>query len=613
MRPWYLIPCLLGALSFAPGVSADAPPPTWVVQSDYFAERDGVGQPRTIRGLALSADESSVYVGNVQRPNPGSTAVRKVSSAILAVAGTDHVIFGNGMPGGTGTFGPVDGQPVYAGGGTGTFHAWLDVGNSPEGIDTDDRGYVYVALSSGVSSANQVAVLDAGLTTQVAAIPLTGPTGVAVHRVGTTYYAYTASGSGLQRWDVTTFPAVLDPTWAPGVFGARNLAVDADGTAFAVGHPPVVGAASVWRIDPTGVVTHTTSLANAADVAVFQSRIYVVKRQSPTQPIVVLNKADLTSGGPDLVTPELGAFVRGSISQFTSIDVTLDGRLYVSEENYTAGSSGIPSYTPPATSFNPVTGPVTGRVYFDRVLVSSPLADEVAPEITCPADVAVVVPYGQTEAAVDPGTATATDDVDGPVPTVGTRSDSLLLTDPYPLGATTITWTAEDAAGNESSCQQTILVTVDDSARSVKSGVLDELNALSPLPVHRDEDKLQAAIKGLTKSLNVAYWVDDHRLVEATGTKVFDGEKEAAKKLRELSASNGSGLTPAQLDPLIGSLRFADRALATTAIDDAVAATGNAAKIAAAQQHVAKGDAKTKPDEAIEEYKKAWKDAVAAH
>ncbi|WP_035629179.1 HYR domain-containing protein, partial [Flavobacterium hydatis] len=42
----------------------------------------------------------------------------------------------------------------------------------------------------------------------------------------------------------------------------------------------------------------------------------------------------------------------------------------------------------------------------------------------------------------------------------GVRSDSKLLTDLYPVGKTTIVWTATDASGNTSaSCEQIITIT----------------------------------------------------------------------------------------------------------------------------------------------------------
>jgi hypothetical protein len=104
--------------------------------------------------------------------------------------------------------------------------------------------------------------------------------------------------------------------------------------------------------------------------------------------------------------------------------------------------------------------------------------------------------------------------------------------------------------------------------------------------------------------------------VEKTGTKVFDAEKLATQRLRELRTSNKSGLTPAVLTPQINFLVGADRTLATTAINDAIAAHGNAAKIKDAQNHLTKGDnyaAAGKPDTAIGEYKAVWVSAVAAY
>ena len=53
---------------------------------------------------------------------------------------------------------------------------------------------------------------------------------------------------------------------------------------------------------------------------------------------------------------------------------------------------------------------------------------------------------------------TASDNCDSNPLVVGTRSDSLALSDPYPTGVTTITWTATDACGNWSECFQTVTV-----------------------------------------------------------------------------------------------------------------------------------------------------------
>lgn len=84
--------------------------------------------------------------------------------------------------------------------------------------------------------------------------------------------------------------------------------------------------------------------------------------------------------------------------------------------------------------------------------------DTTAPMITCPASITTNNDPGQCSAVVNPGTATATDNCDSSPTIVGTRSDNQPLSAPYPVGPTTITWTATDDTNNQSSCTQTITV-----------------------------------------------------------------------------------------------------------------------------------------------------------
>src|SRR5438067_3761818 len=94
------------------------------------------------------------------------------------------------------------------------------------------------------------------------------------------------------------------------------------------------------------------------------------------------------------------------------------------------------------------------------------VADDTAPSVTCPADVTRNNDAGQCSATVDPGTATATDNC-GVASINGTRSDGQPLDAPYPVGTTTITWTATDRSDNTASCTQT--VTVNDSEKPTVS------------------------------------------------------------------------------------------------------------------------------------------------
>ncbi|NDV62865.1 HYR domain-containing protein [Puniceicoccales bacterium CK1056] len=81
------------------------------------------------------------------------------------------------------------------------------------------------------------------------------------------------------------------------------------------------------------------------------------------------------------------------------------------------------------------------------------VSDTTPPEVTCPGDITI-----ECDESSDPsntGTATASDD-SGVDPTV-TFSDSASLDD-CGLGTITRTWTAEDACGNTSSCEQVITI-----------------------------------------------------------------------------------------------------------------------------------------------------------
>jgi len=79
------------------------------------------------------------------------------------------------------------------------------------------------------------------------------------------------------------------------------------------------------------------------------------------------------------------------------------------------------------------------------------------PVITCPANKTVGNDLGLCSAVVNPGTATVTDNCAGATVS-GARSDAQPLNAPYPVGTTTITWTATDASGNKATCPQTITV-----------------------------------------------------------------------------------------------------------------------------------------------------------
>ena len=89
------------------------------------------------------------------------------------------------------------------------------------------------------------------------------------------------------------------------------------------------------------------------------------------------------------------------------------------------------------------------------------VTDNEDPAITCPANISHISDAGLCSYSVSPGVPVIADNCGGST-VVGTRNDSQLLTDPYPVGITTIHWVVTDNYGNTNSCDQTITVTDND-------------------------------------------------------------------------------------------------------------------------------------------------------
>jgi len=100
------------------------------------------------------------------------------------------------------------------------------------------------------------------------------------------------------------------------------------------------------------------------------------------------------------------------------------------------------------------------KLHNDAVRFSQVLAgDKEAPSITAASNVTVGNDPGANYAMVVVTQPTATDNCgDANVKITSTRSDGKPLDAPYPVGVTTITWTATDGAGNAATASQTITV-----------------------------------------------------------------------------------------------------------------------------------------------------------
>jgi hypothetical protein len=86
-------------------------------------------------------------------------------------------------------------------------------------------------------------------------------------------------------------------------------------------------------------------------------------------------------------------------------------------------------------------------------------------------------------------------------------------------------------------------------------------------------------------------------------------------KLLDLMKDKKSTIPVATVQGFINRLASADRLLASAAIHDAVAASGDTKKIDKANEELSKGDARTLDEkfvDAIEHYRNAWKHAIKA-
>ncbi|KIA91432.1 hypothetical protein OA88_22600, partial [Flavobacterium sp. JRM] len=126
------------------------------------------------------------------------------------------------------------------------------------------------------------------------------------------------------------------------------------------------------------------------------------------------------------------------------------------------------------------------------------IKDTEKPVITCPATISQVADANKCGATVSIVNPTATDNCSTTFTFTGVRSDSKSLTDLYPVGTTTITWTATDASGNTSlSCEQTI--TIADAEKPVKPVLADVVAQCSAtVPVPSTTDNCKGTITGTT-------------------------------------------------------------------------------------------------------------------
>ncbi len=197
---------------------------------------------------------------------------------------------------------------------------------------------------------------------------------------------------------------------------------------------------------PIGTTTVTWTATDASNnTATATQTITVADNQAPVPAVAVLSE----------VTGECTASVTAPMATDncagTLLASTADPLSYASQGTYTvhwAYSDG------------------NGNNTYQEQTVT--VRDVTKPDITCPLGISHAADAGLCSYSVSPGIATATDNCSSSVTIAGLRDDNLALNAPYPVGLTTITWSAEDGNGNTQTCAQ--LVTVTDNQAPVITG-----------------------------------------------------------------------------------------------------------------------------------------------
>ncbi len=234
---------------------------------------------------------------------------------------------------------------------------------------------------------------------------------------------------------------VGDPFTDPGAIASDNV----DG----VLTPAIVTGGSV-NTGVVGLYTLTYDVSDAAGNAAAQvTRSVSVQTGgtpvvTPPAPITV---AAVDASGTPATEPAIAAFLAGA-----SATDPEDGVISPTNDAPAPFPLGVTTVTFSATDSSSNTGQAQATVT---------VSDQTAPVVTAPADITVAATSPSGIAVTDPaivaflGGASATDNVDGAIVTIGNNAPTPLLL----VGDTTVTFSATDVASNTGTAQATVTVT----------------------------------------------------------------------------------------------------------------------------------------------------------
>lgn len=312
---------------------------------------------RSLRGLALSPDDSSVYGGFIQKSQGSSVQHFTLAGdpVIGTLAGSFNVT----------TIGP-----------SGADH-------QPKAVATDDRGIVFIGSSKDSTSGDNAriiikgAALDAPQTVvALADVSFPGVTGeraggVSVQRIGGTLYLYVSrehpGSAWVERYVVGGAGAAdatltLDTSFnGTGRFSIRTvhatasdlrgLEVDAAGNIFVASRADN----AVYRISADLATVDKTTVSRAMDLALFDQRVFVTSYDGADSSIFELSDLTLqfiSEFDAFDAFPRIGADGDVADTGYSGIDISSDGRIFLADQFYLRNAAEAR----------------------DRLLVSSPLA-----------------------------------------------------------------------------------------------------------------------------------------------------------------------------------------------------------------------------------------------
>ncbi len=186
----------------------------------------------------------------------------------------------------------------------------------------------------------------------------------------------------------------------------------------------------------TTIVAHTVTTQSGSQLTCEQT-VEVIDNQEPT----ITCPDDIT------VTTDPDVCEATNVDLGESDASAICGDVSVTDDTPASFSVGVTGVSYTVTADNGNTASCTQTVTVE---------DEHAPEISCPDDMELVIPFGETGKLVILDEATATDNCGQPAITNDFNSGGADAGGNYPEGETIVTFTATDDSGNTASCETVI-------------------------------------------------------------------------------------------------------------------------------------------------------------